>query len=277
MPDETPLDFASVEVASVTPSRVAAPAPTPMLPSKLQSDRIYIIIATAAAYFASYVYELGYARHFGYPYSFIGLNLQNLLITGLGFAGILVTGFQVYGLVADMTDLHEPIGVPRWMILFARKYGLSLLILLVILGIMRRVDFYLGCLIFTLTLPIAVDLILSSFKDAKETYWVALARHLESPLVQGAWIGRGLASPASATYLKTFILAAGFLGLASLMGMAEASYCRSFLRPSNEQIILRRYGDHFVIARYEESTRSIQPEFWVVSQSYCRSSNPTLS
>lgn len=236
--------------------------------SKLITEGVIILIGTALAYLASFLYEFGYSIHFGIPIEFINVTIQNILIYTVSLTIIFCLLVQWIDSILLMAqsglDLER-----NFVLMFVKKYGMWLLVAAIV--ILASGYDILAVVYFVINPGILIifDFILPLWRIGDATYLNGLRDILSRPLTPRYDTERGLFSN------KTFKMAYAWcaficllLTLCVITGRGTARTRSTFPVISSKdgiEVILRRYGDYFVLAKYDPEKRSLVGEFRLVA------------
>ncbi len=221
------------------------------------TEGVIVLLGTAAAYTGSYFYELGYANYYNIPSELITVSVQSIVI----FAATLILLSNSFYVTIEWfvrrcnSDLPEHAGIPK---LILRKW--SFLLVLAFLIWLATVDWriaggslLLPPLLFLLdTFPI-----MSSRGRNGQTYLDALKAHLchVDPIEES--LNTSNSKIKALFYVSLFML---ILCLFKGWGDAKSRNTFTFLENSPEAI-LRRYGDTFVVGRFDPKSGKLLAEF----------------
>jgi len=226
----------------------------PMTNRSLLSEGVFLAIASAYVYCATFAYEYGFCNHFGIPASLISPNASTLLLAAftlgitlfpaLNFLPFTMPLFKAavdpkhraYRLVYVFTGTLLVIGI-----FLAVIYGISLIGLIVYLvaSLVILIILFLPAILSDRHLPISERFSIHADIQDKDPFVVTSLFH--------GWV--------SFRTLQIGFAALVFLFFAYLVGGAEARKKHQFLALTTEQdvVLLRSYGDVMVFGRLDDS------------------------
>lgn len=229
---------------------------------ELFTDGVTILLITAGAYVGAYVYEFSYMSFFGVPPEMIEVSASTLVATGGWLVILSVVAAQLLHAVwnIDRMGFFQPTN--GWG-LFVKKWGMVIAVWALGFWLFRHSWLsYLNLALF-LVLPIA-DLVVPIFaRTPGQTYNQRLASWLNEPdnpkPDQLTIFKKGM----SVFILNTLMWIALFSGACSLLGrlLAKTTNEFGFVEAHSENVILRKYGDRYLLARYDWDRRIFLRQF----------------
>jgi len=203
--------------------------------SKLGTDALFLAAMSAIGYCVAFAYEVGYAKHFGYP-TYLIAPTPNVIVTAV--AAVLVV---VGGLLPPLIDIFDS-GNPE-----SRKFGLYLVLVLYIilsgayLFVMSNYDFW------SLTGLAAAAVILFAM------YWAG--KH-------DAKQGR-TSSPKSRSVGGIIFLTSIIYTVSTLFGVLSAKNQRQFyfLKQRPDFAVVRLYDSTAISVKYDIQKKEFQREY----------------
>ena len=218
------------------------------------TESVLLFALPVAATTVAFAYEAGFAYYFGIPLDLITLNWTAATLAFLALVSVLqLSASGGYVLV------HH---VARWAPWITRKTALLLSIVIVLDGVLlfqhglQSPSFWIG-----IALTAAFILLDVLFRVAASLPPKGLWQRFQKGAVHGE-NADPLGSPFN-RFLLVAIWVMVALGIAWSTGYSRARDQRTFLvtRTTQEQVVLRRYGDMFVMANFDRGTRTAARSF----------------
>lgn len=241
----------------------------------LLTDGIVIAVATAFAYLATFLYEVGYCSNFHIPYALINPNTSTLLVAAAAIGSVFFTSANLLGITTPLFRKAKG-GNHGWGLLgyasvaaililqiyepTLKQIGWTVLALVVIFVVVPFI------LILTMMLWTAVWRRLRKPKAptvevepkatvVKEEYYLSIDEFLEN------WL------PPKVT--RWFLFVAGVLLFALAVGNGNAKTQKRFLitKSAPELVVLRIYGDVMIAATFDRASKETLDGLTVMSMS----------
>jgi len=231
------------------------------------SEGITLLLLSAAAYVGAYLYESSYLSAFGVPLQLVEVSTLTLVSVGASLTALVVLLAQFLGMLADADKMglfSESSGWSRYL----KKWGIFWILTVVTIVLFRR-D-WLGWLALGLWMFVAgADLIAPlTLKKKDESFSSSLSRWLKdsSPSEEKRSF---TADPGWKKFYETvglvavFTLGCTFAG--AIVGRTERSF--GFVDKFEENVILRRNGDRYLLVKYDWDRREFVRQFRIVGVS----------
>lgn len=245
----------------------------------LLTDGVALACATAFVYFTTFVYESGYCAHFLIPLSLISPNTSTIMVAGAAIGLIFVSSANLLGFTTPLFRKGKKSTDPIWTVL-----GICAVSLIVLHKIYEFTWSQLGWILLSLVLfffvlPIFFFIIVlfirwlkgkiaptpeKNFTADKEIskkprpnsdLWFSFDEFLENFFPQKA--------------VRLFLLSAAVIMLAWTVGNGNATTQKRFLtiKEAPNLVVLRIYGDSFIVAAFNRETHEISDELSLISLS----------
>jgi len=232
-------------------------------PSKTLTEGIILLLLSAVSYAGAYLYEFGYAGHFGIPKEYVFVDARGLVVFFVGFVSILIFTYQVVNFIqiAREGDSKKPLA------LLLKKqcvwFGVPTVFALIAAAPFRE-----WFNIFLLPLIVLAGDLIAPFllRKVKGGFLAALDECLkEGGSTVPMPIDKKLALASGKEILGLVYLIVMLLFIANAMGAGEARRKTEFLFTSDgSKVLLRRYGTDWLFAEYDTATHTIRPKFTVI-------------
>lgn len=236
--------------------------------SHIVSEGLAILALTAIVYLYAYFYETGYCSYRRIPTIFITLGVQNILWASAAAIPAVLILLQGHGFL--LVGVSNPIGRSA----AYRLCGIGAAItFLAFLGYLILTPEFMSprAFLFTGLLYVLILYLLNlHFKKATGTAHPD-PRHTEAKIVLhevlevfGSTNRNWVIYSLTATALFNASLWVLMIGFA--LGRAEAMWESSFAVTSDSgELVIRRYGDQFILAKYDASSRRLTGQFRLVN------------
>jgi hypothetical protein len=215
---------------------------------KYITDGVTILLGSATAYLAAYLYELGYARHFCIPSEFVQVDVRSLLLFGATIFGFGWLIYQITNLVILVRGPFGSAAEPSGYMLLVRKHIALILAALVfwlvegyypsdIIRILPWILFYVGLDLLAAALGSKRD---GGIEPALRK-WIRSERKQETP----GLLNTVKSDTAQSIFLVGCVLLL-VLSFSLVAGLGEARRKGEFPIDRNNRVLLRRYGDTVV-------------------------------
>jgi hypothetical protein len=233
--------------------------------SRAISEGVLLLVASTAAYIACYLHEEAYASYFGIPQEFISLSITNLLTFAAGTVFIMIGLVHLlyqFSRLWEVTEGHDS----AFAVFIKRRSFIFLLVVVAIAA--TRAEWRLLRGVFIVVVCILALDFFGPF-DSKNrrmtgTYWQRFATLLGGENDWSSWLLGP--KPTQFTVLcLTIFGAVAFFSL--LMGRGQANSRSVFPvveSGGRTEVVLRRYGDQFVLAKYDPTQHRLNPEYRLV-------------
>ena len=231
---------------------------------KLIPDGVLLLLLSAYAYLCAFEHEKGYCEWFGIPQDFIRPDLSTFLLVGSSVVGVLLGGFWVFDvlfiLYHDLSRRQNKVWVGLLLFQFP---------LLGFLTILLMAD-------FEWTPTVIACLIVAIVWTGLELLW-PLLNPKPLPFFE-KWLESNRDQADAMTLLNLLRARLGakgmliiFVVLSSLpvchsLGRGEARRQTDFLVTHQHppSVVIRQYGDNFICASLDESTKTVRPTFFIL-------------
>ena len=241
--------------------------------SKLWTDGVFIMFATAAVYAGCYFHELGFASYYNIPEDMIVISIQNIL-SCVG----MVIAFAIMGFHAAITGARarvlSDVGRPNDLAsIWFDYHGLACmsLLLLITLAKLPPPIVYFGY--FMALVPLLLEFVVPTrdyfSKTQRERYGLdgltSYFKHVEYHVKLGRLRSDDviLRRQDKISLCLVFLITAVWLCFIVGIENARGRSTFPFLGDSSE-VILRRYGESFVIGRIDQNSGKMLSEFRLV-------------
>jgi len=227
-------------------------------------EAIYVGVITAAAYLGSYLYELSYLGTFGIPPEFVEVTIPTLVATGGCVLTLALLVSQLMGFMWQLDGLgffHRDNGYGA----FVKKWGLFILFGSVV-AMIYKFTWYSAAPALLFAFSMVIDLVApATLRGPGETYGHRLAKWLEEPERseerQTMFRSKTARQVRGAIILITiFSFISMFLG--SLMAKTRTSF--GFVGDFPENVIIRKYGDKYLLVAYDQVSGKFIKQFRLV-------------
>lgn len=214
------------------------------------TESVLLFALPVAATIVAFAYESGYAYHFGIPLELITLNWTVAMLAFLA----LVTVFQLFASFGCVLAAR----LPRWAPIFTTKTALVLSPFVALAGVLllqhglHSKVFWIGVAVIAVLL--SLDMLLRAvaalpIKGFRERFREASSRGENADPLRST----------SNKFALGAMLVVIALAVAWSTGYSSARDQRRFLVTDipNEQVILRRYGDMFVLAPLDRGKKAV--------------------
>ncbi|MCD6049905.1 MAG: hypothetical protein K0Q55_1308 [Verrucomicrobia bacterium] len=232
-------------------------------PSKTISEGIILLVLSAVSYAGAYLYEFGFAGHFGIPKEYVYVDTRGLVVFFVVFLSVLIVTYQflTFIQIAREGDSERPLhkllkkqcvwfGIPIFIVFIAAappREWFNLFLIPVIL------------LVGDILGPFFLRNVKGGFQLAFEDWMKDGGSTIPTP------IDNKLSSISGKGLVNLVYLIIMLLFIANAMGAGEARRKTDFLFSSDEsRIVLRRYGTDWVFAEYDHGANKIAPNFIVI-------------
>jgi len=236
--------------------------------SLLLDGGILISLVTIITYILVYSYEYGYCHFFNIPVNLIEINLTSIFIIGSALLFVFYLIFTVCWLVSII--IYKP-SVPKYI---NRMIIFNLPILLIVLGyvisygkIQKEQYVYLGVIlflaVFTLIFPLITQRKTKGYfnkLNKQEEHEAKLDKEIPSLMTKVVRL-----VPRELFYLLFYL----FISIAVAYNHGDASAMKqtdfTVIKSQPEMVILKKYGDNFIIAKYDSKNKSVANEFSIMN------------
>lgn len=232
-------------------------------PSKTISEGIVLVFLSAVSYAGAYLYEFGYAGHFGIPKEYVYVDTRGLIVFFVIFLSVLTVVCQLLNFIQLAREGDSESPIRKLLKKHAAWFGIPL-----IFAFLAAAPLHEWINIFLLPIIIlAGDVVgpfilrkrMGGFKAALDDWMkdggTPVPMPINGKLIQTSWKGT-----VSLVYLMLLLLF-----IANAMGAGEARRKTDFLFSGNEnKIVLRRYGTDWLFAEYDPVAQKIEPNFSLV-------------
>lgn len=228
-------------------------------------EALAIAIASSIVYLLSFLYERGYATHFGIPPQFVSVSLTNLLIFGAAAFTFLYTATNLAGAILPLTRHQHPylaFHLPRVVVFFFLLVIFPLL-LFVGSGWMMVVAITASCWLVLVFFVSITPLLGKGKKGWKDRLDAAQEAAMREPPTIYDHISARSGIPNFNLYVAALIIATL---LAGLVGLSEATRQRDFLitNTTPEMVVLRVYGENMICARFDRQNKEVKKSFSIL-------------
>lgn len=237
-----------------------------MKKNHLITEGLLLLLLSGGAYLGTFMYELGYAAVFGIPRTLIEVNLSTLISVGGAALLVLLLFTQGVSIVASLD--REGFFRPEngW-----GRYSLKWLVALIFVPIAFMVSRTWWTMIptFCYIFGILFDLFAAySLRRTDETYNQSLARWL-TPLKEDLENKKEhlFRTEGSKKFLNALYAVAFLTVTCALLGTWNAKTTNTYGFVNDNEVILRRYGDNFLIGKFDTSKKLFRREFRLVPAS----------
>ena len=229
------------------------------------SDSIFVVLLTAGTYIGAYVYELSYLSFFGIPPELIDVSVATLVAVGGWLLILSILGAQIMHVIWSLDGLgfFQP---QNGYGLFVKKWGL-LITLWCLLFLVGKFDWLTWINMSIWALIIVADLVVPVFfRGTGISYKERLANWLDAPEPEEMKRHTIFKSGFSKKLLSTILLIAVFAVGCNLIGtlLAKTRSSFGFVEDFEENVIIRKYGDRFLLAKYDWDRQSFVRQFRVI-------------
>ncbi len=213
----------------------------------LFASGIAISAITGLGYVAAFAFDFGYCSRFDIPVGFISVSTTNLVVAATFFLYLLMMGWVMWSLA------------PRTAAVAARikPYDLTVVMIIVVFS----------CLVFnllsepeSLSLKIAVVLGVVFLIATALRMRVVVARRLSGVGAADSFYESFGALLVFAIPVAMIAVAVAFT-LGSILPLVRPAY--PIIPGTHPRIILAEFGDSIVAAKYDETTKTVYPEFTI--------------
>ena len=241
--------------------------------SKIWTDGVFIVVITAAAYAGCYCYEWGFTSYYNIPTDMIYISIQNLLLCFCSMIGFLVTTLQWSNMIFRIAATEAVRNSDKLVVLLLKKHGvlIGLYVLFVSPSLFSPFVVILAVIFtgFPLLAEFGVAAVICFNKEARRIYKVnSFATFLlyvkdsltdDRPITTNTTSRQFQTVQSYAAILLLPIMLCGLLGL----GVARGRTTFPFIGDSGDAIF-RRYGDSFVVGRFDPHSGQLLSEFRLV-------------
>lgn len=239
----------------------------------LLTDGVAIALATAFAYFATFVYEVAYCSNFAIPISLITPNTSTILVAAAAIGTIFVSSIQLLALTTPLFRKSKKKNASSlWAVLGAIIVGLIVISKIYELNAKQLGYIVLGLIVLFLSpiIPLTAMGIWHLIKskifrrparkvsttvatttasaEPKEELWLTADEFLEN------WIPQKI--------VRQILFFGGIILIAYIVGDGNASTQKRFLvfKDHPDVAVLRIYGDLMISAKFNRETKEVSSE-----------------
>lgn len=231
----------------------------------LITDAMVIATATAFAYFATFIYELGFCYHFDLPASLINPNVATILVAAGALCGVFIASVNFLGFTAPLfhaagdpsRSSYRPLYLYTGMALF-----LGIIVMKVYDFGWRGVLGYLAGALFIGTVMFGPVLFLNRGVPLRERLDADMKIQRRDPFRFDRLLEFWLDSRA----INCLYVFGAFLGFAWMIGNGNANTQTRFMtfRDAPDSVVLRNYGDLLIVAKFSRQTKQLTDELSLV-------------
>ncbi len=233
----------------------------------LLTDAIFISLATAFIYLATYFYEFGYCAHFGIPTYLISLNTTTVLVAAGAIGSFVFSYLQLIGFLMPIWSRANKSGEKRspysYILLvnflyfavgaaFLKAYGFGLSGFLLFAFILAVINF------FSFGVPLILSIGQGPIKERLREIEII---HDENPFDISKYIHEWIGRKGLLLFIFPFVT----FGFCYLVGNGQAAKQVRFLTLSEhaDYVVLRVYGDMVVAGRVDFEKKEVGPNYLI--------------
>lgn len=221
------------------------------------TEGILIAAVPAVAYGMAFTYEYGFASYFHIPVTLIEVGLSNVFIA-LGY--LLSAIFAMYVLAELVNPFWGKLPAPVRARLRVYIGYTFMVVIVVVLG--RASLKELGFLLIPFAVFALFDFGIPAIPQAGTTYLERVQRGHQADLSYDSVMDK-VGKTLGPLFMLTFLVLWGIFYASHTAGKGSARWQKEFwVAPLESRVVLlRRYGDVFVLAPFSETAKEITPDF----------------
>lgn len=225
------------------------------------TDSIIVAISPIIAYLIVYSYEIGYAKTFGIPLEFISINFSSFFVIASSLLNIILIPFLVINIfIILFHGSNNPI-INQFK-MYSHVYIMLIGVLFAYAPIWERIwPVFIFIIVFT-----AISFILPIFKHKEKGKYLDRLRAQQEEEAQTVDVSHYVYRFLGKNGYHIFIFIIVILFLSNIAGESTALKKEEFLISSDSSttVVLRRYADNFIYAKYNENNKELYPNFNIV-------------